>query len=239
MNRLISPVLLLTCLAVSAQSREWVDASGKYHIKADLIARNETMVVLEKGNKDLVGIEIDQLSKQDREFLDSKKNEAEDKNDSAMQTWTTRRGLKVRGAVVEYVRRDVTIRRIRGKVYVNDKRFDNLAGIYRRIVPQVVAHFEDIELENEKQFSQWVRDLRGAAKKYTCEGVLLELENGDLYAVPFFLFSKEDLEILQPGWEQWLAEKDDKMREQYSLSLRAQSIANRREQANMRQVAML
>ena len=55
-------MLLMTCLTFSAVAREWTDASGHYKFKGELVAGNETMVVLEKGNKDLVSIDIEQLS---------------------------------------------------------------------------------------------------------------------------------------------------------------------------------
>lgn len=232
-----SLLLLMTCIAATVEARDWVDASGHYHFKGDLVASNDTMIILEKGNKDLVAVDIDQLSKEDQKYLDELAEKADTNPD--MQTWTTRQGLKIRAAALEYVRRDVTIRRRRGKPYINDKRFDNLPGIYRKIVPGIVAHFEGIEMD-EKGFPKWVRSLGSSSKKYTCEGVLLELENGDLYAVPFFFFSDADLEVLRPGWEQWVAAQDsERDKEHYSMSMRARANAERQKEAEQRQVAKL
>lgn len=238
MKRLILAFgLLVLCVTFQAEAREWVDASGNYHFSGELMARNENMIVLEDANKELVAVDIDQLSKEDQAYL------AELAETSAanpeLQTWTMRQGLQVRAAVVEFVRRDVTIRRRRGKAYVNDFRFDNLPGVYRKIVPGIVSHFEGIELD-EKSFLKWVKDLGGAKKTYTCEGVLLELENGDLYAVPFFFFSPEDLKVLEPGWKEWLQSKNNERdREHYSMSMRAQLKASRKDEAERRQVAKL
>ncbi len=73
---------------------------------------------------------------------------------------------------------------------------------------------------DEKSFIKWVKDLGGNKKTYTCEGVLMELENGDHYAVPFFLLSEQDLAFLEPGYEQWTQAKDDEeSREHYSMSM--------------------
>ena len=46
-----------------------------------------------------------------------------------------------------------------------------------------------------------MKKLRGEPRTYTCEGVVLELENGDEYGVPFFFFSEDDLKTLSPGWQ--------------------------------------
>jgi len=241
MNRLLVPALAVALFLPSfALAREWSVASGDYRIEGEMLARNETTVVLEKKNKDLLAVPIAELSEEDRSYLESHAQAAGGRNESAMQTWTTRRGLKVRGAVVEYGRRDVVIRRRYGKVYVNDIRFDNLPAVYQKMVPAIVSHFERVELEDEKAFSEWAASLGGESKTYTCDGVLLELENGDLYAVPFFFFSDDDRKILEPGWESWAkAEQDHAYREQRSLALQAEAIANRRYREEMRRVAML
>ena len=49
----------------------------------------------------------------------------------------------------------------------------------------------------------------GQPRKSTCEEVLVELENGDEHGVPFFFFSEQDLQVLRPGWERWLAADQD------------------------------
>lgn len=239
MSREIVSMLVVFSLFAQAQAREWSNSTGHYHLEAEMVARDDTMVVLEKGNKDLVAIAIAQLSKKDQEYL--KKKEEESQKNPALQTWTTRRGLTIRGAVVEYAQRDIVIRRRRGKTYINDKRFDNLPGIYRKMVPRIVSHFEEnVDIETEKQFRDWARRLAGRTKKYTVQGVFLEFENGDLYGVPFFFFSEKDLKVLKPGWDDWLkAAEDDEMRQQYALSLQAEAVANRRNEEEQRQVQLL
>jgi len=218
--------LALLCALAASDARQWTDSSGNYSLSATLVGFNDTIVVLENEKRDLLSIPIAKLSKEDQEYLKSKEaTDAVGKQDD-LSTWTTRRGLKVRGRVLEYVRKVVTIQQRFGKIYVNDHLFDNLPGIYREIVPQIVEHFEGIEIPDKKAFEAWARKVRGAPKSYTCDGVLMELENGDLYTVPFFLFSEEDLKVLQPGWESWLAvEKDGDARQRQAFELEVQARA--------------
>ena len=105
------------------------------------------MVILQRQNKekDLVAIDIDQLSKQDQAYLNSQ-SEKESANPE-MRTYTTRSGLQVRAAIIRFIRQKVEIYRHRGKAYVNGYRFEKLPGIYRRIVPEVVNYYEDTKLD--------------------------------------------------------------------------------------------
>ena len=116
---LLSPVM--------ADSREWVDSTGLYSVKATLIAYDTASVILKVDQKanpkshDLVVIPIDKLSKQDQEFLSSKEALQTQGEMQNTQTWTMKNGMTVIGRVVDYVRKNVTIQRRRGKVYVNDQ----------------------------------------------------------------------------------------------------------------------
>ena len=237
---LITIAFLCTFVA-ACPGKEWSDSSGHYSLEADLIAFNDNIVVLKKKNRDLVSLPVDKLSEADREYLRSR--EAADVVrglNEGLQTWTTRGGLKIRGKVVSYVRKDVTIQRRRGRVYVNDHLFDNLPGVYREIIPQIVAHFENVEIADKQALQAWTLGQKGAAKTYTCDGVMMELESGDMYGVPFFLFSDEDLKILQPGWEAWLAVQDDSSAQsRRSFELESQAQAYQQDRQAVRQVMQL
>ena len=75
---------------------------------------------------------------------------------------------------------------------------------------------------------------------YTLDGVMLEFENGDLYGLPFFMFSDEDRKLLEPGWKSWLAaENDRQLRKDHELELQAKSIANREKEMAARRVQEL
>jgi hypothetical protein len=199
---------LLLIVAPALAARKWSDATGKYAVEGDLIGVNETIAVVQKTGKkkQVVAFRIEQLSKADQEYLKSKDAaESVRQTASGQQTWTMKSGLKVNGRVVDYGRRDVTIQRRRGKVYVNDRLFDNLQGVQQKVLFRIVSHFENQPINSITDLNEWIVKLKAAPKTYTCDGVMLELENGDEYGVPFFLFSDQDLKVLEPGWRQWLA----------------------------------
>ena len=236
-------ILLLVCsglLLSTANAREWSDKSGHYKVVADLVARNDHSIILETKSKKLLSVDLQQLSERDQKYLTAKEDEHH-ANPAAMQTWHLGKGdLKVQAAVVEYGTRRIVIQRRRGRVYVNDKRFDKLPGVYKKLVPDIVAMRENVNFKDEHAFKKWVHDLKGAPKSYVVDGVMLELENGDHYGMPFFYFTEEDRKLLEPGWDAWHeADADHKRKADYSLNLRATAIANRRQQAANRQVARL
>jgi hypothetical protein len=231
-------------VAAAAAGRQWTDSTAKYGVDASLIAFDDEKAVLKRENHELVAVPLARLSKEDREYLKSQEA-AEQVRRAAeqMQTWITQSGIKVVGRVVDFGRKDVTIQRRRGRLYVNDRLFDNLPQVYREMLPKIVAHFEKIAVDGRSGLQSWVLRQRGVARTFTCEGVMLELENGDEYGIPFFLFSEEDRKILQPGWERWLAaEKSaDKRSERERQSFLLQSAAQAYQQDRLanQQIALL
>lgn len=229
-------------LAVApADGRTWTDSTGYYRVEADLIAFNDTTVVLKKENGQLVALPIDKFSKDDQAYLKSTEvGDQARRSAGTVQTWTLASGLKVVGRVVDYGRKGVTIQQRRGKTYVNDRLFDNLPEVYQRMLPKVVAHFEKTETDDRRGFDLWAMRLRGESRTFTCEGVVLALENGDEYGVPFFLFSEADQKILRPGWERWLAaDKDRGRKEQESFLLQTQAEAYQQNQVINQQIALM
>ncbi len=226
-------------MIVGQEMREWGDESGQYTVKAQLIAYDDEHVVLEKENDELISIATKDLSKQDQEFLKSEKA-SELLNDSAssLKTWTMQSGLKVKAIAVDFAQRSITVQRQRGKIYVNDRPLANLPAVYQKMVPKIVGHFEGREIDDEQALEKWVRRTPQMKKTFECEGVLLELENGDRYGVPFFFFSESDRNALEPGWNRWLAAIDDsETQEKEAFYLRAQAQANAENIERMRQVS--
>lgn len=237
--------LLFSCVAIAvahapASAREWADASGQFKLAAELVAATDSLVVLKREDGSLVAVPAEKLSKADREYLASK--DAQDlarKSADKVQTWTLQNGTQLVGKVVDYGRKELTIQRRRGKIYVNDRVFDNLPALYQQLVPRIVGHFEKQPITDKAGFEQWVLQQRGQAKTFTCEGVLLELESGDEYGVPFFLFSEADLKILQPGWQEWLAQKDDAKKADQQLLLQSQAQEYQQDRKRMEQIALM
>jgi hypothetical protein len=238
---ILLPLGLCFVLSAQAAARTWSDSTGYYRVEADLIGFSETTVVLKKEKDELVAVPIARLSQEDRAYVQSKEA-AEHSRRSAdvMQTWTMASGLKVVGKVVDYGRREITVQRRRGKTYVNERLLDNLPEIYQRMLPKIVEHFEKTEIEDARELDSWVMGLRGKPRMFTCEGVILELENGDEYAVPFFLFSEDDLRVLRPGSERGLAGGADPAdQEQESFLLQAQAQAYQQDRRVNQQIAVM
>jgi hypothetical protein len=247
---LLIALVFIAIIAPPAHARKWSDATGNYSFEGDLLGINDATVVVQKSDKkrNLVAVPINQLSKADQEYLKSKEAADEAQRVAGQQqTWTMRGGLKVAARAVDYGRRDVTIQRRRSKIHVNDRLFDNLSAVQQKIVLKIVSHFEKTPIEDRRALEQWAIRLKASPKTFTVDGVLLELENGDVYGVPFFLFSDDDLKVLQPGWQRWLAaheareqkEQAQAEKEHEALLLQAQAEAYQRDRETDRQMRML
>lgn len=234
---------LLLLLGLNADAREWTDKTGSYKFYGSLIAFDDHQVVLklDEGQRiqghELLAIERKDLSQEDLEYLASKEAIDTVQSLEGTQTWTMKNGSKVVARVVDFGRKQVTIQSRRSKIYVNDKAFANLPEIYQQIIPRIVENFEGVAFETSKDFERWVRSLNGKPRTYQCEGVLMEMENGDEYGIPFFLFSDQDLKVLQPGWEQWLAAEEDQER-QRRHALYLQSLASNYQQNLAKQIEL-
>lgn len=240
MRSLLILVIVLLCSA-ALDARTWTDTTGKYTVNAELIGFDSDSVVLQREDHHLVQIEIAKLSPADQEYINSKEAKAGvEKMAGDMQTWTTMSGLKVEGRVVDYVQKDVTIQRRRGRLRVNDRVFDNLPPVYQTIVMRVVEHFEKTPIKDREALDAWSRTLRARPKTFSCEGVLFELANGDEYAVPFFLFSEADRAVLEASFADWKqAQADEAARAEASFKLQSLAAARQQDREVTRQIAQL
>ncbi len=194
------------------EARQWEDQTGVYSIEADLIGFDDQTVILQRANKELGACEIDKLCEADREFLKSKQAlEIHDSNLQKVQSWKLVNGLHMIGKIADYAKRDLTIQRRRGKVYVNDKSFTSLPPVYQKMLLAIVSEEEQQKIETESDLNAWVLTLKGEPKEYHLEGVVMELENGDEHSIPFFMFVDQDRELLQGGFDEWLAHHGDVM----------------------------
>lgn len=240
------PALLLAASALvftaaPGVARTWSDDSGQYTVDAELVAITDKAVVLQRGDHGLVSIDVAQLSQEDQAYLATEEAKlAADKIANKQQTWTTVGGIEIIGNVVDYVTKDVTVQRRRGKVYVNDRVFDNLPEVYQKVVPRVVAHFEGKPITDKASLESWLIHRKGQPATYHCEGFILELPTGDEYALPFFLFRDEDLAVLKPGWDHWVAVQGN-YESQSSMSdeLRTLAAARQQDSAVTQQIARL
>jgi hypothetical protein len=239
-------ILLAAALSVSlagaSPARLWTDSTGNYKVEADLIAFSDTKVVLERtDDHQLISLAPEELSKADRDYIQSKEGQdIVNALSKQMQTWTLQDGTKVVGRVISYGRRQVTLQRQDGKIYVNDHLLENLPEIYQRMIPKIVNFFEPINPVDRQGLEDWAIRQKGQPRTFNCEGVLFELENGDRYGVPFFFFSEADQNVLKPGWERWVAAQDDyQKQEDSSFDVRTLAEAYQHNQQTNQQIAKM
>lgn len=225
--------------AANASGREFTDKTGQLKFEGTLIAIDDKEVVLKlegaiKG-RELLAIRIEDLSEEDRKWVASEERHREMVSANGKQSWKFRNGMEVFGHVVDFARRDITLQRRRGKLYVNDRPFDALPEIYRKMIPKIVAQFENRPIDNEAQFQAWVIAQGAQARTFKCEGVLFELPNGEEYGIPFFFFQPDELKELEPYWNQWVAAQDAKNKENAAEEMRQHSLYMQSEANAMQQ----
>ncbi len=238
---LASLALALAAAQSPVQARQWTDQTGAYSLEADLFGFDDENAILEREDGELGMLKIDQLSAADQEYLASKDaEEINRQNIAAGQVWTTRSGLALPGRVVDYARTEITVQRRRGRMYVNDRVFSNLPELYQKLLPEVIEHFEGVEIPDDRALRQWLLSLRGQPRTFLIEGVVLEWENGDEYVVPFFAFSDGDQAWLKQGWADWLSTQHDyNERDDRAFRLEAYAAAHVRNQQINNQIALM
>lgn len=242
--KLLSLVFVVSLLPTnSAIARIWTDSTGKYTIEANLIAFNEKSVILQREDHQLGQIPIDKLSKADQDYLKGKEaSDAVKKVSGAVQTWNLRSGEKLVGRVVGYERKQMIVQRRRGNIYVNDRLFDNLPKIYQIMVPKIVANDAHLVHDDRQALEDYLVTQKGLPQTFTVEGPLFELETGDEYVVPFFLFSTGDQNLLKPGWDQWLLANSKQQYDQRSnqdFLLQSLMAARQRDEQIQQQIAQV
>jgi hypothetical protein len=234
-------LVVLFGLPSAVQGRVWTDSTGHYTLDAELVTFNDKSVVLQRADHELVAFPIENLSEADREYLKSKETaKAVEKTSAGTQTWTLRDGTQLMGRVVDYASVDMTLQRRRSRIYVNNRVLDNLPEFYQKIIPQIVAQSERLQRDDRRSLEAWLVRQRGEPRTFHLEGVILELEDGDEYAVPFSLLRDDDLLVLKPGWDEWLASHraqkyDD--REDRAFLLRSLAAARQHDRLVQRQIA--
>jgi hypothetical protein len=234
---------IVVLAAINANARLWTDSTGKYTIEANLIAFNDTSVILQREDHQLGQIPIDKLSKADQEYLKGKEaGDAVKKVSGAVQTWNLRSGEKLVGRVVGYERKQMIVQRRRGNIYVNDRLLDNLPKVYQIMIPKIVANDAHLVHDDRQALEDYLVTQKGLPQTFTVEGPLFELEGGDEYVVPFFMFSTGDQNLLKPGWDRWLLANSKQQYDQRSnqdFLLQSLMAARQRDQQIQQQIAQV
>ena len=248
--RFVATLFLVSVFAVplmaQTEMREWTGANGHYTFNGRMLASSDDDVVVQQDDGQLVKVAISDLSEDCQAYVKSKEaQDAMNASDDGMRPWNMASGLKVNARVVDFAQEEVKLVRNLGRIEVNGQRFDELPGVYQAIVPKIVGHFEGAELETKRDLMSWMNRQAGGARElsYKVDGVLLELEGGERYAIPMFLFSSGDQSALRPSWERWAAAhvtEDEEAKEEESMNLRArsQSMATNPDMAENQQMAL-
>ncbi len=123
--QLVLALPFLLTFAADVFAREWTDKSGTYKVSGELVAFDDVEITLkldakQKG-RELLAFPIDQLSENDKSYLQSEEMRLEMQRADAKHVWTLKNGMKVIAKPVDFIRKDVVIQRRRGKVFVNDR----------------------------------------------------------------------------------------------------------------------
>ncbi|MCU0717182.1 MAG: hypothetical protein MUD03_13750 [Pirellula sp.] len=238
-------------LAPFCSGREWKDASGLVKIQGTLLAADDHEVVIKLDQKrkehELLAVPLENLSKEDLEYLKSKEVADQLAADGQKQVWELANGMKVYGRLVRFVEKDVSLQRRRGRLYVNDRPIENLPEVYQKMIPNIVGHFEKKTFADHQAFDRWVAAQKSNVRTFHCEGVMVEFPNGDEYALPLFFLSPSAAKVLQPSYEQWKSERQQQRAEeqevesqrQNDLYLQSQAMAMQQQQQEMMKIAKL
>ncbi|XZE44334.1 SHD1 domain-containing protein [Pirellulaceae bacterium SH467] len=244
---------IIAALAASpwCSAREWKDSTGLVKIQGTLLAADEHEVVIKLDQKrkehELLAVPLDNLSKEDLEYLKSQEVSDQLASEGQKQVWELANGMKVYGRLVRFVEKDVSIQRRRGRVYVNDRPLENLPEVYQKMLPSIVAHFEKTKIVDHIAFDRWVAAQKSNVRTFHCEGVMVEFPNGDEYALPLFFLSPSAAKVLKPSYEQWQSERQQGRAEeqaaeadrQNDLYLQSQAMAMQQQQQEMMKIAKL
>ena len=139
------------------------------------------------------------------------------------------------------------VQRQYGKILVADKPFPDISKPHQYVLFKIIEHFDQVPVNNMQELENWAVKQRGQPREFDCEGVLMQVENSEKFAVPFFMFSPQDEKFLRPGWEEWRAveakaekasQEELAKQQQSELFLRARVRDYQRDQAMQQMVEM-
>ena len=235
-SRLILAVLCAGVMLGTADARLWSDKTGKLVFEAELFAFNDEQVVLRRKDGQLGMYEIKDLSEVDQRFL--KSQEALKQSQQTLQgkqVWKTKSGFEVVGRAVDYDQRDIQLSVRRGKLFVNDRLYDNMPDAYKVILQRTMAAQGQLDQPTDMDLQGWIERQGAKPLVMRVQGVLLEQSDGEEYLVPFSLFAHQDAKLLKAGWEEWVgAPQDDSLRsdEAFRLQSTAAALQSQQQMAN-------
>jgi S1-C subfamily serine protease/antitoxin component YwqK of YwqJK toxin-antitoxin module len=87
-------VLVILAFADNGYARTWMDATGKHTVDADLVAADDSNVVLKKADGRLITMPVEKLSHADREFLKRKASATHDGSSDSHKSGSVKKNEK-------------------------------------------------------------------------------------------------------------------------------------------------
>lgn len=187
--------------------RLWSDVSGEYSARAALVDEDDQTVILKKTSGRLIAVTKSELSRADRDFLqtdEAKRMIAKHAPEPNEHLWNLKDGATLCGRVTRYGCHEMFMRHDHGVIYVDGRDLLSYPEAYQTTVREIVEYFAQEKILDNQALVTWMARQHGESWRFLCEGVRIAWDNGEDYAVPFFLFSKENEAFLRPGYEKWL-----------------------------------
>ncbi len=199
-----------SCSADAAESRHWMDASGKFKVEAQLLTADKELVVLEQDDGELIAVKRDQLSKADREYV--QQNYSSEETPSKLNVdskWKLSDGEVVAGRLLGFGRQELNVKRERGDLWVNDRRLSKLPSAYQKVLPNIVSAIDKTRVKSLADLEKHLADIGGGPYKYTVSGVQLDLTDWGVITIPLTLLATEEAKEVAAGFERWQASQED------------------------------
>lgn len=212
-GHLIALLVLTTLIGKGSWAREWGDKTGQFKVEAELVAVDDTLVVLKTAKNNLLAVRIDQLSDKDREFVSSTSaRESIEKlyAASSQPTFTLTDGTVIKGVVTGYGVFPLVVQRKNAIVMVGETEYKELVPAYRAIVPEIVGHFEASELKSYEDLEKWLKDKVGP-HRYDIQSATIQTNEDGTVQIPLFMFSPADRHELDAGFARWKALHSSKL----------------------------
>ncbi len=232
-------VMLLLASVATAEDRQWSDLSGLYRVNASLVTADDRLVVLRQSDGELVILKREQLSEADQEYLSKnsdglssakeseKKPVADATTDekpittadgvtdipSQITRWRLRSGGEIRGQLVGFASQMFTIRRVQGKVLVNEIALADLPAAFDLILPAVVSKIDNKPIVDRQELEKHIASGGGGPFAYTVNGVQVQLEEGSTLTIPIEFLESGEANLVMPGFKRWLAAREGEVAE--------------------------
>jgi hypothetical protein len=209
-----STFLTTSPLSAKTPVRIWSDPSGQYEVEAELVAADSSKAVLRNQQGELIVMQLDQLSKADRGFVDDFLSDQQTSNvgddaSGADSKWNLKDGQKVRGRLLGFGRETLILARRDGHVLVNGTRFDELSPAYQKIVPDVVSRIDEVDVDDLESLEDHLADGGAGPFRYVVAGIQVETRDGGVVTIPASLLRPADRDAVEPGLKRWLASQQE------------------------------